>query len=201
MVKSRSSSPGETEFLGVADLRTAFESFGAADSLRLDKAGRYLGWKCRTDGGELLGEAVMRALNGDRRCPRDLPAVQFLIGVMRSLASEIIEKRNSDPLARRTGDDPHAPLGSLACCPAEQPDPEETLMVAQQEEAMQDLVREIEALFAGDDEALRVLRGQMVGMSAEEIRKQGSIDRSTYDTARRRIRRRIQRAYPNGWYR
>ena len=201
MVKSRSSSPGESDYLGVADLRTAFESFGAADSLRHDKAGRYLGWKCRTDGGELIGEAVMRALNGDRRCPRDLPAVQFLIGVMRSLASEIIEKRNSDPLARRTGDDPHAPSGSLARRPAEQPNPEEALMATRQEEAMQDLVREIEALFVGDDAALRVLRGQMIGMSAEEIREQGAIDRSAYNTARRRIRRRIDKEYPDGWNR
>jgi RNA polymerase sigma-70 factor (ECF subfamily) len=201
MVNSRTSNPGEPDFLSVADLRIAFDSFGVADSLRLDKTAQYLGWKCRTDGGELVGEAVMRALNGDRRCPRDLAAVQFLIGVMRSLASEINEKRNSDPLARRTDDDPHALSGALACCATEQPDPEETLMVTQQEETMQTLVREIEALFIDDDEALRVLRGQMIGMSAEEIRRQGSIGRSAYNTARRRIRRRIDKAYPNGWNR
>ncbi len=74
-------------------------------------------------------------------------------------------------------------------------------MVTQQEETMQALVSEIEALFADDEEARQVLSGQMIGMSAEEIRKQGSMEQSTYNTARRRIRRRIDREYPNGWNR
>ena len=199
MAKSRLSSPGEPDFLSVTDLRTAFESFEAADSLRLEKAGRYLGWKCRTDGGELLGEAVMRALNGDRRCPRHLAVVPFLIGVMKSLASEIIAKRNSDPLAKRIGEDPHSPSGFLASSPTDELNPEEALMVRQEEEYMETLVAEIEALFANDEQAQLILDGAMNGLSAEEIRESGALDRSTYNTARKRIRRRIDKKYPNGW--
>ncbi len=74
-------------------------------------------------------------------------------------------------------------------------------MLTQQEEAMQALVCEIEALFADDDEARHVLKGQMNGISPEEIRDQGSMSRSAYNTTRRRIRRRIDREFPNGWYR
>lgn len=199
MVKSRLSSPGEGEFFNVTDLRAAFESFEAADSLRLDKAGRYLGWKCRTDGGELLGEAVMRALNGDRRCPRHLATVPFLIGVMKSLASEINGNRHSDPLANRTGEDPRSPTGFLATNPTDEPNPEEALMVRQEEEHMEALVAEIESLFADDEQAQQVLMGEMIGRLAEEIRAHGSMDRSTYKTARKRIRRRIDRQYPSGW--
>ena len=44
MAKSRLNGPGEPDFFSVADLRTAFETFEVADSLRLEKAGRYLGW-------------------------------------------------------------------------------------------------------------------------------------------------------------
>ncbi len=201
MAKSRLSNPGEPEFRSVTDLRTAFESFEAADSLRLEKAGRYLGWKCRTNGGELLGESVMRALNGDRRCPRHLPAAQFLIGVMKSLASEIIEKRNSDPLAKRTEEDPHSPSGFMACYPTDQPNPEEMLMVNEEEEYMKVVVADIEALFASDEEAQQILRGEMIGMSAAKIREHGSMDQSTYNTARKRIRRRIDKKYPSGWNR
>ena len=36
-------------------------------------------------------------------------------------------------------------------------------------------------------------------LSAEEIRESGALDRSTYNTARKRIRRRIDKKYPNGW--
>lgn len=201
MVKSRSRNPDQHELLSVTDLRAAFQSFAAADSLRLEKAGRYLGWKCRTDGGELLGEAVMRALNGDRRCPRQLPAVQFLIGVMKSLASEIIEKRKSDQLANPTNENPLSPSGLLTCFATELPGPEELLLAKEEEEYMKAVVADIEALFVNDEQAQQVLMGEMIGMSAEEIRKHGSMDRSTYNTARRRIRRRIDKNYPRGWNR
>ena len=196
---SRLSSPGEPDFLSVTELRSAFESYEAEDSLRLDKAGRYLGWKCRTDGGELLGEAVMRALNGDRRCPRHLPTVPFLIGVMKSLASEIIEKRSADPLAKRIGEDPHSLTGILASSPTDELNPEEALMVRQEAEYMETLVTKIEALFANDEQAQHVLKGEMNGLSAAEVRESRAMDRSTYNTARKRIRRRIDKKYPNGW--
>ncbi len=153
MVKSRSRKPDQHELLSVTDVRAAFQSFAAADNLRLEKAGRYLGWKCRTDGDELLGEAVMRALNGDRRCPRHLPAVQFLIGVMKSLASEIIEKRNSDPLAYPTNQNSLSPSGLLACFATELPGPEELLLAKEEEEYMKAVVADIEALFANDEQA------------------------------------------------
>ena len=86
----------------------------------------------------------MRALNGDRRCPRDLPAVPFLVGVMKSLASEIIAKRNSDPLAKRIGEDPHSPSGFLASRPTDELNPEEALMLRQEEEYMKNLIAEID---------------------------------------------------------
>ena len=63
------------------------------------------------------------------------------------------------------------------------------------------LVCEIEALFADDEQARTILRGEMNGLSAEEIRARGAIGELAYDTARRRIRRRIDKAYPNGWNR
>jgi RNA polymerase sigma-70 factor (ECF subfamily) len=201
MLNSPASNPNQTEFLSAAELRTAFEAFSAADSLRLEKAGQYLGRKCRTDGNELLGEAVLRALNGNRRCPRHLSALHFLIGVMKSLASEIIEKRNRDPLAKRIDNDPRLPSSILACFPADQPNPEQALMVSEEDEFMKAVVADIEALFANDKEAQQVLAGVMNGTPAEQVRKRCSMDLSTYNSARRRIRRRIDKKFPSGWNR
>ncbi len=129
----------------------------------------------------------MRALNGDRRCPSHLAVVPFLA------------KRNSDPLAKRIGEDPHSPSGFLASSPTDELNPEEALMVRQEEEYMETLVAEIEALFENDEQAQLILDGAMNGLSAEEIRESGALDRSTYNTARKRIRRRIDKKYPNGW--
>jgi DNA-directed RNA polymerase specialized sigma24 family protein len=191
----------QIDVLGVTDLRVAFESFEAADLLRLNAAGRYFGWKCQTDGAELLGEAVVRALNGTRRCPRHVAATTFLIGVMKSLASEIIEKRGADPLSRIVADDTFSPDGLLASEPTPAPNPEDALAIKEAEEGMAALVMEIESLFADDAEALTILRGEMNGLSAEEIREDGAIKEIAYNSARRRIRRRIDKAYPNGWNR
>ena len=201
MAKSRLGRSDEVDVLSADDLRIAFESFVAADLLRLEKAARYLGWKCRTDGDELLGEAVARALNGTRRCPRPLAAVTFLIGVMKSLASEIIDKRSTDPLARRTADDPHTPTGHFASEPAPDPNPEDALAIKEEEASMAELVTELEVLFSDDEHARTILKGEMDGLSAEEIRAGSGIGELVYNTARRRIRRRIDKAYPNGWNR
>ena len=188
-------------FLSCEELRTAFDAFSTADSLRIEKVGRYLGWKCQTDADELLGEAVLRALKGNRRCPSHLPAAVFLIGVMRSLASEIIEKQKSDRLADQTRDEVYAPSGGTACPAMTEPNPEEALMRKQEEELMKTAVADIECLFADDEQARTILTGQMNGMSAAEIRAQSSMDQSAYNTARRRIRRRIDKEYPYGWNR
>ena len=201
MLNTRSSSAEQNECLSPAELRTALGALGTADSLRLEKAGRYLGWKCQTESDELLGEAVLRALNGNRRCPKHLPVALFLIGVMKSLASEIIEKRNSDPLANRTNDDAHSPSGLLACSAPVQLDPEELLMEKQEEEYMKVLVADIESLFVDDEDARQILTSQLNGMSAMEIREQSSMSQSAYNTTRRKIRRRIDKAYPRGWNR
>ena len=72
-------------------------------------------------------------------------------------------------------------------------------MLRQEEEYMKNLVAEIGDLFANDQQAELVLNGTMNGLSAEEIRESGAMDRSTYNEAtRKRIRRRIDKKYPNG---
>ena len=71
-------------------------------------------------------------------------------------------------------------------------------MLRQEEEYMKNLIAEIGDLFANDQQAELVLNGTMNGLSAEEIRESGAMDRSTYNTTRKRIRRRIDKKYPNG---
>ncbi len=86
MAKSQSSRPSDTDHFSVMELRETFESLGDAEYLKLNKAAGYLGWKCGLEGDELLGEAMMRALKGNRHCRRDLPPFVFLVGIMKSLA-------------------------------------------------------------------------------------------------------------------
>lgn len=161
MAKSEPSRSRVPKHLSIADLRTAFESFSDVDTLRLKKAAGYYGWKCRVEGDELLDEAVMRALNGDRRCRRDLPPLVFLVGVMRSLASEVIAKREADPIAKRVGGDAGSVSGPLAAEPSSDPNPEEALIAKEEEERAAKMAAELEALFQDDEHAQLILMGEM----------------------------------------
>ena len=201
MSKSQSSRPSDTDHFSVMELRETFESLGDAEYLKLNKAAGYLGWKCGLEGDELLGEAMMCALKGNRHCRRDLPPFVFLVGIMKSFASEVIAKRETDPLAEHLGDDAVSATGPLATSPSDDLNPEEVLIAREEQEHAAVVVGELEALFADDEKAQLILMGKMDDMTAEEIRELGEMDKTTYATARRRMRRKIDRHYPKGWRR
>ena len=47
--------------------------------------------------GDLLHEALCAAIMGDRKCPRDVPFMAFIVQTMRSIASHHREKRRREP--------------------------------------------------------------------------------------------------------
>ena len=55
------------------------------------------------------------------------------------------------------------------------------------------------ALFDGDEDATALVEAMMEEFSAEELRELTGLDKTAYDTTRRRIRRRLAKAYPDGW--
>jgi len=127
---------------------------------------------------DLLHQAVERALDGSRRWPFAVPFPVFLREVIRSLASEARRVQNR----MISGDGvSEALLTGLA---TDEPDPEEVAIG-------RDMFAALERLFAGDDVALGILRGLVDELSPAEIQTRLKIDQTHYDSARRRIRRRI----------
>lgn len=67
----------------------ALRSLSEADWIRIHSAAKYLAyvaggnWKPE----DLRQEAIIRAVDGKRNCPRDLNIVLFLVGAMRSIVS------------------------------------------------------------------------------------------------------------------
>ncbi len=136
---------------------------------------------------DLLQEAITRVLVGSRRQPQGVTIVPFLAGVMRSLKSEHwrrTQSRSGAPRAlgldRQSGDSREIDL------PDPSPDPERSL-VAQQE------LTAIRRLFADDVVALQIITGLGDGLSAERIRSRNRISKTEYDSARKRMRRRLLR--------
>jgi DNA-directed RNA polymerase specialized sigma24 family protein len=130
---------------------------------------------------DLLHEAIVRALDGSRRWPAEVPLLGFLSGVMRSLRDEIWRRRAREAEWIVSGDD----VASRAvACPA--PDQERALVAME-------MVGALHQLFASDGTALRIIAGLENGFSAEEIRATHNLSTVEYDSARRRMRRALLR--------
>ena len=132
---------------------------------------------------DLLQEAITRVLTGQREKPEDVAMIAFLAGIMRSLRADHIRR------ARRgmKRDDPRW-LGREQREAAEhevldpRADPERELIAA-------DELEKIRQLFAEDPVALHIIDGLAEGLTAEQIRARHGINRTDYDSARKRMRR------------
>src|SRR5262245_41563603 len=74
--------------LSPAEAGAAIRALGAGDKIALLKIARLYARKTPYDHEDLLQEALCRVLSGARAWPRDLAALPFLWGVVRSIAWE-----------------------------------------------------------------------------------------------------------------
>ena len=183
-----------SEVLSVEELRTALEQLSATENLRLTKAARYFVLGTTMEPAELLNEAVSRALDGTRSCRLGLRIVPFLIGAMKSIAWAHRDAHNEAPRLvslSATGTETTA-----LQVPAKGRNAEEWLVAREDYESQR---AALEILFADDEPAFLVVTGDIDGMSAEEIRVELDLDLKAYASVRRRIRRKINQAFPRGW--
>ncbi|KMO21073.1 hypothetical protein SQ03_04275 [Methylobacterium platani JCM 14648] len=127
-----------------------------------------------TDWADLLNEAIVRALDGTRLWPPEVPILAFLAGCMRSIEHDL-RRRTALERAWREQDEP---AGSI--------DPERAVAAAQ-------ALGAIVALFSGDATVLRIIEELGYGRSAAEICARHGLSRTDYDSARKRLRRALLR--------
>ncbi|MCW5745221.1 MAG: hypothetical protein KIT36_03365 [Alphaproteobacteria bacterium] len=135
-----------------------------------------LGWS------DILHEAILRALDGSRRWPPEVPLLAFLSGVMRSICDEHWRRARRErqwclPSQPPDGDD------AAAGAP---PDPERVLAAAQ-------ALAAVHRLFAADAAAQKIIAGLTEGLTADEIRRFYGMSERDYDSARKRMRRALLR--------
>lgn len=157
----------------------AISALTEAELARLGQVARLRARGLDLDWQDLLHEAIERTLDGSRRWPPAIPFSLFLREVIRSLASDSWRVQK-----RRAAVGCHVPDEALAKVAAEGESPEEAAIG-------RDLLAAVERLFDGDAVALGLLGGLYEGFSPTEIQGQLGIDMTTYDSTRRRIRRRI----------
>jgi len=174
------------------ELLAAFDGLSPDDKIKLHAIeGVYLrGTRFAPRG--LVQEAVCRAILGDRRCPKHVPVMAFLVMTMKSIASHDREQRwKTLQVVPRHGEASVAPSD----CPADELSPEEHMI----EQQAVDAVKQIDDVFQDDPEAQLVIMGWADGLRGRALREATGLDQDALDYAVKRIRTRMKKKYPNGW--
>jgi DNA-directed RNA polymerase specialized sigma24 family protein len=163
--------------------------------IRVGEAARRYASYCATIADDLLSEAITRTLDGKRHCPCDEHPVAFLIQTMRSIAHELRQagKRTvgMDDVKPTTKDGTKIAFDPKDDCP----DPEQMLADKQAEDAIRSAIL---ALFPDDPVARDLAEGIMAELEGEELRAYVGLEPVAFASKRRFVRRRIDKAYPDG---
>lgn len=181
-------------YLSTANIEAALQALPEAGWIRLHKIASLLARTYPVEAEDLLHEACCRALDGRRRCPSNVDLFRFFAEAMRSISSDALkaEKRHptlylvSDTDSEENAYDP----------PDEQPNAEEVLVTAQE---VSRIKQAIIFLFEDDPVAQIMVEGKMEGMDGEELRALTDLDMTAFASKQKLIRRRINKAFPEGW--
>lgn len=179
----------EGDFLSAEDLIAAFDALSPDDKLKLAAIEAIKTGGTRFGRGELVHEAVCRALTGDRNCPRDVPFMAFLVETMRSISHHDREHRRREKSLVGNGS-----TDVNAVSPATSPSPEDYLMEQQDAAAVQAIHR----VFDDDPEAQLILMGWQDELRGAALRDATGLDQGQLDYASKRIRKKMKKTYPNG---
>lgn len=179
----------ENEHLSISEIQSELRKLTDADLLRLGKIGERYARRCPMDADDLLNEAITESLTGDRRCPRNVVLTAFLAQTMRSIAFNEKRKAKQAPIQEPVDNDAaNDPLLSL---PNEGPTILETVEAKSELEALF-------ALFDQDGDVKMLLMGLQDGCEPDEICGITGWDRKTYSTVRKRLRRGVDKHFPEG---
>ncbi|HLH92902.1 MAG TPA: sigma-70 family RNA polymerase sigma factor [Xanthobacteraceae bacterium] len=183
------------EMLDAEEFGAAVDGLSAADKFKLREIEKVYRRGTDLNEGDLLHEALCAAILGDRKCPRAVPVMAFVVQTMRSLASHRREKHARERADGGTAQE-KAGVGAAIAFASAALDPEE-MLIEQQE--VGDTVGEILACFEGDEEAQMVVLGWSAGRRGKELREYVGVEQAALDYAIKRIRRAMTKRYPHGW--
>lgn len=169
----------------------ALEQLGSAGLLRLEQiAKNRVRGLHHVEWADLLQEAVTRVMEGTRKWPRELPIIDFMAGVMKSLANEYWKQRKRTAEAGIVLEAETSPIGepdfagAIDAAPSGNPGPDRELEAKCELEA-------IEALFIGDEDALAIVMAKAEGYTPQKIQNDFGITATRYDSKLRKIRRKL----------
>lgn len=180
------------DVLSVDEFKGNLGSLTEAQWIKLGKTADYLCWGLAIQGQDILNLAFCKILEGKRKCPRDLPVVIFIRGVMESLVSAHLKKRKHDPLqfaVNKSDEDDSLDINDLQ---STSDTPEEILLAKQ-------MIEEIDQAIENDEVMVMVIMGQLDGYSPQKIQETVGLTPTQYASTLRAIRRKLDKLANRGF--
>jgi DNA-directed RNA polymerase specialized sigma24 family protein len=175
-----------------AEIAAAIRALSPAQWARLRKVAGYYALGRLMEAEDLLQEGFRRALDG-RKCPASVDIVRFFAEAMRSIRDGELKRAKRRPVLVSAPPSEGAPAQEPdAVDPA--PNAEERLAAADEDGAGERKRQEIIGLFADDLAAQVIVEGTLEGTRGEDLRALTDLDPTAYQSKRRLIRRRIEKA-------
>lgn len=169
--------------LSESELKLAIDEMSDADWGRIDMSAKILSKIYQVDYKELQNESILRALDGRRKCPRDVSVAVFLANTMKSIASKLgLLPRKTDALQHNANVDMSDDVNH--------PD---NISTPEKEAMALELLNDVVTLFEGDEEAEMFIMCEQDGMGKSEIKEALDIDTTQYDSIKKRIRRKYNK--------
>jgi hypothetical protein len=179
--------------LSAADVTDGIRNLSDGEQIKFKRASQYLGGAGARPPADLRHEAIRRAIAGSRKCPRHLPVVAFLIGTMRSIAHADRKALNRASKTLILADP-----SSSTILDATDPriSPEEVIL---RTEEMAEMKARVLQLFEDDATAHDIVEARFIRMEGKDLQELVGLSEKELATKNRLIRRRIDKAFPDGW--
>jgi DNA-directed RNA polymerase specialized sigma24 family protein len=191
-MEPREPSDDLADLLTTAEMHGCLAELSEPDQSRLEKISRHYADASTMSADDILAEALVRALDGTRKCPRGVNLMVFLARAMKSIA-----------WADRTSAKTQREIGPVEDRPADTDLMGVSTVVGLEEQVIQQDLRKkqvdaLMALFHDDQDATLWLMARMDAESLEEMQALTGFGATKLNTVGRRIRRKVERKLPHG---
>lgn len=178
------------------DITEALELLSPTERARLQRIAQSFARIMGIEWEDLYGEALTRALEGRRNCPADVHPIAFIVNVMKGMKSDDFRagKRRQNKGFEEISQGDLLELHANDTAPS----PEEALIARETDAEWIESYDRLFESFEGDDEIQLILLGMKDGLEGKALREEIGLDETTYNSARRRLRRKVQSGTLNG---
>lgn len=170
------------------EITERIEALSVADQARLLKVAGYYAPRTSMQPNDLLQEAMVRAIDGTRLCPPDVPVVKFLANTMRSIVRGELDKEER----REVDGGLETPIVDYNLFSDMHADPaqsqEDELIQIEGDDAFHNWLTD---QFADDDDGMIVLLGMFENLKGQKLCEETGFNTEELATIRRRIKRKI----------